>query len=328
MPIAEFLPIRACLFDMDGLLLDTEDIASQCHSLVLAKYGRPPLPPHIKAQMMGRNGVTARKILLDWAGLTLTDEEYRTEVSKFQKELFPAAKPLPGVEDLLNKIDGTKFGDQPVHLALASSCSTSTFTAKTSKLQEMFTVFSEDRRILGDSPLVPKGRGKPFGDIYEIALKSINDSLSPDEKPITPAECLVFEDSVSGVEAGRRAGMRVIWCPLQCLADAYAGQEPEVLAGLTGGATIDMHQCGEVGDGWGEQIANLVDFPLEKYGIVVSQAEVKGSRQVNAYKEVNELKQLNGLKEVNSYKEVIVCGCKEINGCGGINGCKPILSCA
>ncbi|MBE3049202.1 HAD-IA family hydrolase, partial [Candidatus Bathyarchaeota archaeon] len=34
--------------------------------------------------------------------------------------------------------------------------------------------------------------------------------LAPGEKAVTPAECLVFEDSVTGVEAGRRAGMRVV----------------------------------------------------------------------------------------------------------------------
>ena len=41
-----FPPIRACLFDVDGLLLDTEDIATQCHSNVLAKVRQARPPPY------------------------------------------------------------------------------------------------------------------------------------------------------------------------------------------------------------------------------------------------------------------------------------------
>ena len=51
-----FPRIRACLFDMDGLLLDTEDIYTKCNNIILAEYGRPNLPWKIKAQLQGRPG--------------------------------------------------------------------------------------------------------------------------------------------------------------------------------------------------------------------------------------------------------------------------------
>lgn len=108
----DFPPVRACLFDMDGLLIDTEDIATQCHTLVLAKYGRPPLPPSIKAQMMGRNGPSARQILQDWAKLPIDDAQYRKEVAEHQKKLFGAATPLPGVEELLANLAKTKDSEK------------------------------------------------------------------------------------------------------------------------------------------------------------------------------------------------------------------------
>jgi pseudouridine-5'-monophosphatase len=42
-----------------------------------------------------------------------------------------------------------------------------------------------------------------------------------------------------------------------------------VLAGRgEGGELVDEYQLGQVGDGWGEQLVSLVDFPYEKYGIV------------------------------------------------------------
>ena len=53
---ARFPKIRACLFDMDGLLLDTEDIYTKCNNVILHEYGKPSLPWKIKAQLQGRPG--------------------------------------------------------------------------------------------------------------------------------------------------------------------------------------------------------------------------------------------------------------------------------
>lgn len=80
------------------------------------------------------------------------------------------------------------------------------------------------------------GRGKPAPDIYLLALQTINDVIrrKGKEDVIKPEECLVFEDAVPGVEAGRRAGMQVVWCPHPGLLQEYKGREKEVLAGLTG----------------------------------------------------------------------------------------------
>ena len=53
-------PIRACLFDMDGLLIDSEDLYTICTNEVLREYGRPDLPWSIKAQLQGRPGPEVR----------------------------------------------------------------------------------------------------------------------------------------------------------------------------------------------------------------------------------------------------------------------------
>ena len=91
-------------------------------------------------------------------------------------------------------------------------------------------------------------------------------------KDIKPEECLVFEDSVPGVEAGRRAGMQVVWCPHPGLLNEYAGREEQVLAGLMGEhkgeAGYDV-AVGEIGDGWAVLLKTLEDFPYEKFGIEV-----------------------------------------------------------
>ena len=94
--------------------------------------------------------------------------------------------------------------------------------------------------------------------------------LSEGEKDVLPAECLVFEDSVLGIESGRRAGMRCIWVPHPELHVEYNGREKAVLAGKTGeGGQDDLHQLGEEDDGWADYLVSLEDFPYEKYGMVI-----------------------------------------------------------
>ena len=89
-------------------------------------------------------------------------------------------------------------------------------------------------------------------DIYLLALQTINNSLPKEEKPILPAECLVFEDAVLGVESAKNAGMQVIWVPDALVKDVFKGQEEEILGS------------------WGKEFVSLADVNLEDYGIGVS----------------------------------------------------------
>ena len=278
---------------MDGLLLDTEDLYTLCINVILEKYGRPSLPWSIKAKLQGRPGPDANRIFHEWAQLPIDEADYVAQYSALQAQHFPNAKPLPGVEKLLGELgrtrwwdlksqDGARNGDAPaekprrVHIALATSSNSGNFAVKTQKWTELFSVFETNRRVLGDDSRIQPGRGKPLPDIYLLALKTINDSLGPGEKPITPEECLVFEDSVPGVEAGRRAGMRVVWVPHPMLKQEYEGREQDILAGRMGEAgQVDTHQLGEHDDGWGQYLYDLTNFPYEKYGIVVPPPEVE-----------------------------------------------------
>jgi len=67
--------------------------------------------------------------------------------------------------------------------------------------------------VLGDDARVAPGRGKPAPDIYLLALELLNKVIREEgrEQELRPEECLVLEDSVPGVEAGRRAGCQVVW---------------------------------------------------------------------------------------------------------------------
>lgn len=297
---------------MDGLLLDTEDKYTLVTNTILQEYGKPLLPWKIKAQLQGRpqpevihhpsaqnikeirgeanakrNTHQASKIFHDWAQLPIIPEEYLKKQAALQAKLFPESAPLPGVEKLLSRLASTKNTSTPVHLALATSSHSKNFQMKTDHLQDLFSVFPPAQRVLGDDPRIGKGRGKPLPDIYLLALETINVELRVrGEEEVKPEECLVFEDAVPGVEAGRRAGMRVIWCPHPGLREAYKGREEEVLAGLTGEHKEeektetekeadelkkerlgDSGKTGQIGDGWAELVGSLEEFDYGKYGI-------------------------------------------------------------
>ncbi|KAK8043057.1 hypothetical protein PG994_013540 [Apiospora phragmitis] len=297
-PRTDFPPVRACLFDMDGLLLDTEDLYTLCINIVLEKYGRPSLPWSIKAKLQGRPFPQSSAIFSQWAQLPVSDVEYQAEVSALQQKHFPTTQPLPGVVKLLADLGRTRYWEtsaaaskddskdkKRVHIALATSSHANNFRIKTTHLTDLFS-----RRVLGDDKRVGPGRGKPLPDIYHLALSTINAGLAPGEPPIKPEECLVFEDSVPGVESGRRAGMRVVWVPHPMLKQEYAGREAEVLAGRMNEAADEGNrhgdggnadaEVGELNDGWAEYLESLVDFPYEKYGMAIPPPEVESEPEM------------------------------------------------
>ena len=129
-------------------------------------------------------------------------------------------------------------------------------------------------------------RKKPAPDLFLLALERLNAQSGREESAIKPDECLVFEDSVAGVQAGRRAGMRVCWVPHQGLREVYRGREKKVLMGesdeeevvtpLQEGKgdeepDVPSHIWSE--DGWAELRLNLEDFDYGSYGIEVRRME-------------------------------------------------------
>lgn len=182
--------------------------------------------------------------------------------------------------DVLNHLTTRK-----THIALATSSHEVNFRLKTAHLNSLFAAFPVINRVLGDDKRIAPGRGKPAPDIYLLALATINEGIRARgvEREVRPDECLVFEDSVPGVEAGRRAGMRVIWCPHKELLKEYKGREKEVLAGVAnekqdpavrdalieaGAEARVTGQPGQFDDGWAELLHSLEDISWTKYGLV------------------------------------------------------------
>ncbi|KAF2762003.1 putative HAD superfamily hydrolase [Pseudovirgaria hyperparasitica] len=280
-PKAAPAPIRACLFDMDGLLINSEDLYTIATNEALLHFdpGHEPLPWPIKAQLQGRPAPQATEIFMAWANIPVSIADFHKHTATLQEKYFPRTEVLPGVQELVEKLAGNG-----VRIALATSSTTRNFELKTAHLGKLFDLFPPRQRVLGDDRRVKAGRGKPAPDIFLVALQTINEELKgKGEKLITPDECLVFEDSVPGVEAGRRAGMQVVWCPHPGLLGEFKDQQELVLAGLTGEhkggdaspepnelipqGTRSIGTPGDIDDGWATLLGTLENFPYARYSI-------------------------------------------------------------
>lgn len=271
--LSSFPPVRACIFDMDGLLINSEDAITDTLNELLEKYGRPLLTPEIRSRLMGVPGSSEGSVFHDWAQLPVSRERFAQESRQLMRSHFANCVPLPGAKELLSHLSrsrSTALGIS-IELAVASTTTTEAYNLKMTRpeTKALLETFSSERRILGDDPRVPSGRKKPAPDLYIVALAAINSTRPPGTHEIKPNECIAIEDSVAGVEAARRAGMRVIWVPHPFIIDQYDDESTEaVLAGRSGMFSLgDELQLGEVGDGWGERVRSLYELNCDKYGI-------------------------------------------------------------
>jgi pseudouridine 5'-phosphatase len=233
---------------------------------------------------MGVPGSSNGHVFHTWANLPISREQFAHEQEVEQEKLFPLCEPLPGAAQLLEtltargrNVPGGGAGSL-VEVALASSSKGQSYERKIVRpgTKALLELIPAQRRVLADDPRMDGARGKPAPDIFLAALQSINDSLPAGEPEISPAECVVFEDSVPGVEAGRRAGMRVVWVPHPDLKRHFTGREEEVLAGRTGLVPVEGGEApGEINDGWAEELGRLDEFDYVKYGLEVVSADAR-----------------------------------------------------
>lgn len=192
------MQIDMVLFDMDGLLLDTESVYTLVTQEIIGRFGYT-FDWSLKQEMMGKREEDAAKLLLETLGISMTVQEYLKERNDGHKEKFPHCKPLPGVMETVKRLHQLK-----VPMGVATSSLKEPFKLKTMNNQSLFQYFHSV--TCGDECK----RSKPFPDIFIYAAKKIN----PDFKPL---KVLVFEDAPAGVKAALNAGMNVVWIPDQNL---------------------------------------------------------------------------------------------------------------
>jgi HAD superfamily hydrolase (TIGR01509 family) len=177
----------AIIYDCDGTLIDSEHIAGSVCAEALTRAGLPITMEAFNARFNGVPAAKTWEILREEIPFALPEgfnEAINAEIyRRFEAELHPIA----GVEAAVLAIGGNK--------AVASS------TNRTQLIKNL--VKTGLQPLFGDHIYSASqvARGKPAPDVFLFAASQIG---------ADPAECIVIEDSVTGVIAGRRAGMRVI----------------------------------------------------------------------------------------------------------------------
>ncbi len=186
------VPVSALIFDMDGLLVDSEPFAEAAMRSFLRRYGHD-LTMEVSERLLGRRVPEAIAFVSGHYGLV----DDVAELNQIYNELRLAAirgnlRPLPGAAELI------AFGREAgLRLALA-----------TSNMREHVDLSLTETALAGLFDAEATGdevaRGKPEPDIFLLAAERLG---------VDPAGCVVLEDSPAGIAAAKAAGMSALWVP-------------------------------------------------------------------------------------------------------------------
>lgn len=188
------MDIKAVLFDMDGLMVDTESLATEAFIHSAKKQGYDMT----KEETLLVLGFTTKSIYEFWenyfknsdvSGKQLVDDHYKY----IENILFTTGpRKMPYIEELLKYLKESNY-----KVAVASSSNMDHIINNMEKtgLKKYIDEFASGAEV---------ENGKPAPDVFLLAAERLG---------VKPEECLVLEDSKAGVLAGSSAGAKVIMVP-------------------------------------------------------------------------------------------------------------------
>ncbi len=185
--------IGAVLFDLDGVLVDTEPWWDEVRSAFAAAHGRAWGPDDQHA-VMGANSRGWARIMRERLDLRDMDEDViQAAVVDGVLACYREREPprVPGAPEALRRIAASR----PVAIASSSHPAVIRAAVDALGLQDVLGAIVSSDEV---------EHGKPAPDVYLLAARRLH---------ADPARCLVIEDSLNGVRAGRAAGMTVVLVP-------------------------------------------------------------------------------------------------------------------
>lgn len=201
----------AALFDMDGTLLDSEKLGCKAVYLTfendMSDEARRDfrqrdflMPWDLKQQSLGLPGPQWAPIVLEsaqkhWGVAQLPSvEEFLATWDDIMQDHMHTVQACKGASDLVASLAGR------LPMAIATSSHRKSMEQKRLKHEDIFQHF--DVIVTGDDPAIESG--KPAPDIYLEAARRLG---------VDPKDCIVFEDGMPGVQAGKAAGCFVVAVP-------------------------------------------------------------------------------------------------------------------
>ena len=183
--------IDAVVFDLDGLLLDTEQVWDEVREALTRERGGR-WHERAQADMMGMSSTEWSRYMHDELGLEESPEELNRLVVERMQERYRERLPLvEGAVDAVRRLAAR----WPLGLASSSNRPLIDLALEVMGVADLFqaTVSSEEVE-----------RGKPAPDVYLEAARRLD---------VPPENVLAIEDSASGIRSAKAAGMRVIAIP-------------------------------------------------------------------------------------------------------------------
>jgi beta-phosphoglucomutase family hydrolase len=212
--------IKAVIFDMDGVLVDSEPFHVQNEKMMFEKLGLDISDEEHAGYMgtatdvMWEQIIRNKNLSLDVAELTA--KTIQQEIPFFQS--LDKIEPMPGLLVLLEKLQEKKI---PMAVASSSDAKIISIILEKSELRGYFDYAVSSSEV---------GKSKPEPDVFLHAAKLLG---------VSPEKCVVFEDSKNGIKAAKAAGMCCI-----AYSGANSGEQDRIAADMHIQSFDDLENLG------------------------------------------------------------------------------------
>ncbi|HEY1598297.1 MAG TPA: HAD family phosphatase [Pirellulales bacterium] len=183
---------QAVVFDLDGLMFNTEELYQDVGAEMLRRRGHE-FGPDLLDAMMGRPNRVALQIMIDWHDLAATVEDLTRETAEiFPPILDTRLTPMPGLLELLAALE---------QHGIPKAIATSSGKRFVDDVLSRFALAPRFDFILTAESVT---EGKPHPEVYQKAAAGFH---------LTPPQMAVLEDSANGCRAAVAAGARVVAVP-------------------------------------------------------------------------------------------------------------------
>lgn len=184
--------IRGLIFDLDGVLVNTNPLHARAWQELAEELGIPFTPADHEA-FLGISRAQCLEIMLKKGNRSLSDSEKErlcTRKNDRYREMIGTLTPaalLPGVPEFLRaaRAEGYRIG-------LGSVSKNAGFLLQRLEIGPLFDAVIDGTQIV---------KGKPDPEVFLKGARALN---------LLPEQCVVFEDSAAGIEAAHRGGMKAV----------------------------------------------------------------------------------------------------------------------
>lgn len=183
--------MKALIFDMDGLMIDSERLYFAAEKDIAEAFGKQ-VQVETLWKMMGRKPIEGIRIFVEDLGIPASPEEvlqmrHEAMLQKMKTDLVA----MPGLQHIIDRF----FPHLKLAIATGAPAVYMDITLDSLRLRDKFTVLQASDEIVN---------GKPDPEIYLETCNKLN---------LDPSACVVLEDSSNGALAGKRAGCYCVAVP-------------------------------------------------------------------------------------------------------------------